>query len=36
MQTVLFWNITGFGTKCEKCEMINMTTLENGELKKQV
>jgi hypothetical protein len=26
-----FWNITDFGTKCEKCETINTITLENGE-----
>jgi hypothetical protein len=31
-----FWTITDFGAKCEKCETINMITLENGELKKQV
>jgi hypothetical protein len=30
-----FWNITDFGAKCEKCEMINTITLEKGELKKQ-
>jgi hypothetical protein len=29
-----FWDITDFGAKCEKCEMINTITLENGELKK--
>jgi len=31
-----FWNIADFDAKCEKCEMINMITLENGEPKKQV
>jgi hypothetical protein len=31
-----FWNITDFGAKCEKCEMINTITLEEGELRKQV
>jgi hypothetical protein len=31
-----FWNITDFDAKCEKCEMINTITLENGELKKLV
>ena len=31
-----FWNITDFGAKCEKCETINMITLEKGEPKKQV
>jgi hypothetical protein len=30
-----FWNITNFGAKCERCETINMETLENGELQKQ-
>ena len=30
-----FWNITNFGTRCEKCETINTITLEKGELKKQ-
>jgi hypothetical protein len=30
-----FWNITGFGAKCERCETTNTITLENGELKKQ-
>ncbi|MGB7559636.1 MAG: hypothetical protein WBM37_14080 [Nitrososphaeraceae archaeon] len=30
-----FWNITDFGAKCEKCETINMITLETRELKKQ-
>jgi hypothetical protein len=30
------WNITDFGAKCEKCEMmINTITLEDGEPKKQ-
>ena len=31
-----FWNISDFGAKCKKCEMINMVTLEEGELKKLV
>jgi hypothetical protein len=31
-----FWNITDFGAKCEKCEMINTITLVMGELKKQL
>jgi hypothetical protein len=30
------WNISDFGAKSEKCETINMITLENGELKKQI
>ena len=29
------WNTTDFGAKCEKCEMINTITLEDGEPKKQ-
>jgi hypothetical protein len=29
-----FWNISDFGAKCEKYEMINTITLEKGELKK--
>jgi hypothetical protein len=32
----VFWNISDFGVMCEKCEMINMMTLEEGVLKKQV
>jgi hypothetical protein len=34
-----FWNITDFGAKCEKCEIIYTIytiTLEEWELKKQV
>ena len=31
-----YWNIADFGAKCEKCETINMITLEKGELVKQV
>jgi phage FluMu protein Com len=31
----VFWNITNFGAKCERCETINTITLENEELKKQ-
>jgi hypothetical protein len=31
-----YWNITDYGTKCEKCETINTITLEKGELQKQV
>jgi hypothetical protein len=27
--------VTDFGAKCEKCETINMLTLEDGEFKKQ-
>ena len=27
-----FWIITDFDGKCEKCEMINTITLEEGEL----
>jgi hypothetical protein len=30
-----FWNITDFGDKHERCETINMITLENRELQKQ-
>jgi hypothetical protein len=30
-----FWNITDFGAKCPKCNVINTITLEKGELKKQ-
>jgi hypothetical protein len=30
-----FWNITDFGVKCEKCEMINTITLESGKLNKE-
>jgi hypothetical protein len=29
-----FWNITDFGVKYEKYEMIITITLENGKLKK--
>ena len=32
----VFWNISDFGAKCERCETINTITLEKGELKKQV
>jgi hypothetical protein len=32
----VFWNITDFGAKCERCETINTITMEKGELKKQV
>jgi hypothetical protein len=32
----VFWKISDFGAKCEKCETINTITLEKGELKKQV
>ena len=28
-----FWNISDFGAKCEKCGMINMIMLQNGELR---
>jgi hypothetical protein len=28
-----FWNITDFGTKCEKSETINTITLKTGNLK---
>jgi phage FluMu protein Com len=31
-----FWDITDFGAKCEKCEMINTITLEKGEPKTQI
>jgi hypothetical protein len=31
-----FWNMTDFGAKCERCGTINMITLEQGELKKQI
>jgi phage FluMu protein Com len=27
----VFWNITDFGAKCEKCETINTITLKMGE-----
>jgi hypothetical protein len=30
-----FWNITDFA-KCEKCETLNILTLEKGELEKQL
>jgi hypothetical protein len=30
------WNITEFGTKCDKCKTINTLTLEKGEFKKQL
>jgi hypothetical protein len=31
-----FWNIADSGARYEKCETINMITVENGELRKQV
>jgi hypothetical protein len=31
-----FWNITDFGYKCKDCGTINIITIENGELKKQI
>ena len=27
-----FWNISDFGAECEKCETINMVTLEKNAL----
>lgn len=30
-----YWTIGDATIRCEKCKMINMITLENGELKKQ-
>jgi hypothetical protein len=30
-----YWTINDAAVKCEKCQVINMITLENGELKNQ-
>jgi hypothetical protein len=30
-----FWDISDFGAKCERCEMINTITLDDEKLKKQ-
>jgi hypothetical protein len=30
------WNITDFGAKCKDCGTINIITIEDGVLRKQV
>jgi RNase P subunit RPR2 len=31
-----FWNVNNLNVKCKDCGTINIITIENGELKKQV
>ena len=31
-----FWNVNDLNLKCKDCGTINIITIENGELKKQV
>jgi hypothetical protein len=31
-----FWNVNNLNVKCKDCGTINVITIENGELKKQI